>query len=99
MQRAGWLDSGRVEFRRCPGDFWCSDSRLADEIGARLARTPRIDSRHVRVTVVDRNVVLAGTVPQPWMKHAIENLTATTWAVGNVENHIEVLGTTNYWQR
>jgi osmotically-inducible protein OsmY len=94
MPRHEWwnrLDQGRVEFRRGPKNYWRRDERIAEEIAERLARAIRIDSREISIDVRDGRVTLAGTVPERWMRYALENVTATVWGVGDIENRVRVI--------
>jgi osmotically-inducible protein OsmY len=89
----GWdrLDQGRVEFRRGPKNYHRSDDRISEEIAGRLARAIRIHSSEIELTVRNGRVRLEGSVPERWMKHAIENVTATVWGVEEIENYIRVI--------
>jgi osmotically-inducible protein OsmY len=52
-----------------------------------------IDSSDVTVQVLGGRVVLEGTVPDGYMKHAIEELADAAPGVQDVENRIRVAGT------
>ena len=89
------LDRGRVQFlpperRRGPKNYRPSDERINEVLSERLMQSARLDSSDVTVTVREATVTLEGTVPERWMKHAIENITITSWGVEDVENRIRV---------
>lgn len=89
------LDSGRVQFqpderRRGPKNYRRSDERITEVLSERLMESAHLDSSDVTVTVREANVTLEGTVPERWMKHAIENIAITSWGVVDVENRITV---------
>jgi osmotically-inducible protein OsmY len=85
------LDHGRVEFRSGPKNYQRSDDRISEEIVQRLVRAIRIDSSGITLEVRNGRVRLEGSVPERWMKCAIENVTATVWGVEDVENQIRVM--------
>jgi osmotically-inducible protein OsmY len=76
------LDQGRIEFRRAPRNYRRSDERLTEEVVKRMRRAVGLDLS---------SVTLEGTVPERWMKYALENVSATVWGVEDVENHLRVL--------
>jgi osmotically-inducible protein OsmY len=86
------LDHGRIEFRRGPKDYQRTDDRISEEIAERLAHAIRVDSSEVTVVVRNGRVRLQGSVPQRWMRYAIENVTATVWGVDEIENQVQVTG-------
>jgi len=91
------LDTGRVRFRpeepqrrRGPKNYRRSDERINEVLSERLMQSAHLDTGDVSVTVRDATVTLDGTVPERWMKHAIENIAITSWGVADVENRIRV---------
>jgi len=91
------LDTGRVRFRReepqrrrGPKNYRRSDERIYEVLSERLMQSAHLDTRDVTVSVGDAKVMLEGTVPERWMKHAIENIAITSWGVVDVENRIRV---------
>jgi osmotically-inducible protein OsmY len=95
------LDTGRVQFRpeerqrererrRGPKNYQRSDERIYEVLAERLMESAHLDSSDVTVTVRDAMVTLEGTVPERWMKHAIENVAITSWGVTDVENRVRV---------
>ena len=91
------LDTGRVQFRpeererrRGPKNYQRSDDRIYEVLAERLMDSAHLDTSDVTVTVRDATVTLEGTVPERWMKHAIENIAVTSWGVVDVENLIRV---------
>jgi osmotically-inducible protein OsmY len=85
------LDQGRIEFRRAPRNYRRSDERLTEEVVKRMRRAVGLDLSSVTVAVRGAHVILEGTVPERWMKYALENVSATVWGVEDVENHLRVL--------
>jgi osmotically-inducible protein OsmY len=67
-----------------------SDRQLHDEIRQRLAQTQDIDVSQVKVAVLEGKVTLEGTVPEPAMQQAIEDLVEVCPGVQDVENKIRV---------
>lgn len=93
------LDEGRVQFRpstpsgfarRGPKNYTRSDDRIGEEIYKWLVRDRTIDSREVTLRVSGGEVTFEGTVPERWMKHAIEDLATEISGVRQVHNRIRV---------
>ena len=91
------LDTGRVQFqpeerqrRRGPKNYRRSDERINELLAERLMESAHLDVSDVSVTVRDSRVTLEGTVPERWMKHAVENIAVTSWGVVDVDNRIRV---------
>jgi osmotically-inducible protein OsmY len=91
------LDTGRVQFRReerqrrrGPKNYRRSDERISEVLSERLMQSAHLDCSDVTVTVRDATVTLDGTVPERWMRYAIENITITSWGVVEVDNRIRV---------
>ena len=89
------LDSGRVRFveperGRGPKNYHRSDERISEDVSERLLHSAHLDSSDVSVSVRDGTVTVEGTVPERWMKHAIENIAITVRGVVDVENRIRV---------
>jgi osmotically-inducible protein OsmY len=91
------LDTGRVQFRpeervprRGPKNYRRSDERIGEVLSERLMQSAHLDCSDVTVTVRDATVTLEGSVPERWMKHAIENIAITSWGVVDVDNRIRV---------
>jgi len=76
-----------------PRGYKRSDERLREEISARLIQAGDIDCSKVTVEVLGGRVVLEGTVPDRYMKHAIEELADAAPGVEDVENRLGVAGT------
>jgi osmotically-inducible protein OsmY len=70
----------------------CSDERLQREIAARLTESSHIDATGVTVQVLGAKVILDGTVPDRYMRHAIEDLADAAPGVQDIENRIRVTG-------
>jgi osmotically-inducible protein OsmY len=89
------IDDGRVAFqrpergRRGPKNYQRSDERILEDVSERILHSAHVDASEVTVTVRDGIVTLEGTVPELWMKHAIENISFITFAVVDVENRIK----------
>ena len=75
-----------------PRGYKRSDERLREEISERLTQAGDIDCSKVTVEVLGGRVVLEGTVPDRYMKHAIEELADAAPGVEDVENRIGVAG-------
>jgi hypothetical protein len=73
-----------------PKGYKRSDERLREDISERLMQAYDIDSSDVTVEVSGGKVVLEGTVPDRYMKHAIEDLSCAAPGVQDVENRIRV---------
>ncbi|MFL6605295.1 MAG: BON domain-containing protein [Steroidobacteraceae bacterium] len=73
-----------------PKGYKRSDERLQEDISERLMQAYDIDSSDVTVQVQGARVVLEGTVPDRYMKHAIEDLADAAPGVEDVENRIRV---------
>jgi osmotically-inducible protein OsmY len=67
-----------------------SDRQLHDEIRERLQQTQEIDASQVKVAVLEGKVTLEGTVPDPAMQQAIEDLVDVCPGVQDIENKISV---------
>jgi osmotically-inducible protein OsmY len=70
----------------------CSDDVLREEIAARLKEAIDIDASEVTVQVLGAKVILDGTVPDRYMRHAIEDLADAAPGVQDIENRIRVTG-------
>jgi osmotically-inducible protein OsmY len=73
-----------------PKGYRRSDERIADDICQRLSVSPEIDASEVTLHVHDGEVTLEGTVPQRYMKHAIDDLAVDCPGVKDVNNRIRV---------
>jgi len=73
-----------------PKGYQRSDERLREDISERLMQAQHIDSSDVTVEVSGAKVVLEGTVPERWMKHAIEDLVDACPGVQDIDNRIRV---------
>jgi hypothetical protein len=83
---------GRPPRRYPPGPkgYQRSDERLREDISERLMQAHEIDSSEVTVEVSGAKAVVEGTVPQRWMKHAIEDLVDACPGVQDIDNRIRV---------
>jgi hypothetical protein len=77
-------------FRRGPKNYQRSDERLREDISERLMNADHIDSSDVSVSVSSGKVTLEGTVPERYMKHAIEDLVDACPGVQDIDNRIRV---------
>jgi hypothetical protein len=77
-------------FRRGPKGYMRSDERIREDISERLYHNMSIDSSEVSVTVASGKVTLEGTVPERWMRHAIENEADRCAGVRDIDNNIRV---------
>jgi len=71
-------------------DYRRSGERILEAIYLRLLCTHHVDSSDVAIDVHDRTATLTRTVPERWMKRAIEGLGERTEAVSGVDNCIRV---------
>lgn len=71
-----------------PKGYQRSDQRMREDICDELMRTRHVDSSEVTVEVAAAKAILEGTVPERWMKHAIEDLADHCPGVQDVENRI-----------
>lgn len=76
--------------KRGPKNFKRSDERLKDDIAERLMYRDDIDSSDVSLEVKDGKVTLEGTVPERWMRYAIDDIAESVLGVQEVENKIRV---------
>jgi hypothetical protein len=77
-------------FKRGPKGYSRSDERIREDISERLYHSAHIDSSEVSVTVQGGKVTLEGTVPNRWMRHAIENEADRCTGVRDIDNNIRV---------
>jgi len=73
-----------------PKGYQRSDERIREEICDELMQTDHIDSSEVSVEVTAAKVTLEGTVPERWMKHAIEDLADACPGVQDVDNRMRI---------
>ena len=73
-----------------PKGYQRTDERIREEICDELMQTDHIDSSEVTVEVTAAKVTLNGTVPERWMKHAIEDLADASPGVQDVDNRIRI---------
>jgi len=73
-----------------PKGYQRTDERISEEICDELMQTDHIDSSEVTVEVTAAKVTLDGTVPERWMKHAIEDLADACPGVQDVDNRIRI---------
>jgi osmotically-inducible protein OsmY len=93
----GYAERGRERpgffqrlFKRGPKGYQRSDERLREDISERLMYAMEIDSSEVTVNVSDGRVTLDGTVPDRYMKHAIEDLVDECPGVQDIDNRVRV---------
>jgi len=77
-------------FGRGPKGYKRSDERLREDISERLMHSDTIDSSEVTVEVTEGRVTLQGTVPERYMKHAIEDVVDSCHGVQDIDNRIRV---------
>jgi len=83
-------------FNKGPKGYQRSDERLREDISERLMEADNIDSSEVSVQVVSGKVNLEGTVPDRYMKHAIEDLVDACPGVQDIDNRVRVDRTGGY---
>jgi osmotically-inducible protein OsmY len=77
-------------FGKGPKGYQRSDERLREDISERLMQSDEIDSSEVTITVASGKVTLEGTVPDRYMKHAIEDLVDACPGVQDIDNRVRV---------
>lgn len=75
---------------RPPKNFTRTDERIREDICERLIREERIDPSDVEVAVRDGVVAFEGTVPDRFMKYALEYEAEACPGVRDVENRVRV---------
>jgi osmotically-inducible protein OsmY len=80
-----------------PKGYTRSDERLREDISERLMQAYDIDSSEVTVQVLSGKVVLEGTVPSRFMKHAIEDIADSAPGVQDVDNRVRVTSSGSRW--
>jgi hypothetical protein len=80
-----------------PKGYTRSDERLREDISERLMQAYHIDSSEVTVQVQGGKVVLEGTVPNRYMKHAIEDIADAAPGVQDVDNRMRVVTGSSRW--
>lgn len=73
-----------------PKGYQRTDEHIREEICDELMQMGHIDSSEVTVEVTAAKVTLEGTVPQRWMKHAIEDLADACPGVQEVDNRVRI---------
>jgi len=86
-QRPGSTQRIRPRF---PKGYQRSDEKLREDICERLIQDPRIDVSDVSVDVQGGAVSLTGSVPERYMKHAIEDMADAAPGVQEIDNRIRV---------
>lgn len=86
----GYSSQGPRTARRAPKGYRRSDERVREVLCERLMQDDHIDSSDVEVRVSDGKVLLEGTVPERYMKHAIEDMADACPGVAEIENRIRV---------
>ena len=76
--------------RRGPKGYRRADNRLLDDIAERLMYRDDIDSSDISVEVSNSKVTLAGTVPERWMRYAVDDIAESVMGVEEVENRVRV---------
>jgi hypothetical protein len=78
-------------YARGPKGYTRSDERIKEDISERLWRAGHVDSSEVTVAVENGIVAFAGTVPERWMRHEIENIADSCMGVKDIRNDVRVL--------
>jgi hypothetical protein len=86
---AGEVDRARE--RQGPKGYRRSDERILEDICEALIAATHLDASDVSVDVKEGVVILEGIVPERRMKHAIEDITASSRGVTDVQNRIRVV--------
>src|SRR3569833_1272710 len=80
-----------------PKGYTRSYERLREDLSERLMQAYDIDSSEVTVQVSGGKLILEGTVPSRYMKHAIEDIADAAPGVQDVDNRIRVMSSANRW--
>jgi osmotically-inducible protein OsmY len=76
--------------RTGPKNFQRSDQRLREDVSERLMFRDDVDSSDVTVEVKDGIVTLDGTVPERWMRYAMDDEAESVLGVREVANRVRV---------
>lgn len=79
-----------MRHRQGPKGYTRSDERIREDVCERLAHALDIDVSDVTVQVSGGRVELDGTVPERWMRHAVEDIADDCMCVRDVENRVRV---------
>ncbi len=77
-----------MRHRQGPKGYSRSDERIREDVCERLCMAHELAVHDVSVQVKDGRVDLQGSVPERWMKHAIEDCAEQCFGVQDVENRI-----------
>lgn len=77
-----------MRHRQGPKGYSRSDERIREDVCERLCMAHELEVHDVSVQVKDGRVDLQGSVPERWMKHAIEDCAEQCFGVQDVENRI-----------
>ncbi|APD11285.1 hypothetical protein UC34_25315 [Pandoraea vervacti] len=77
-----------MRHRQGPKGYSRTDERIREDVCERLCMAHELEVKDVSVQVRDGRVELQGSVPQRWMKHAIEDVADQCFGVQDVENRI-----------
>ncbi|VVE61730.1 transport-associated protein [Pandoraea captiosa] len=77
-----------MRHRQGPKGYSRTDERIREDVCERLCMAHELEVQDVSVQVRDGRVELQGSVPQRWMKHAIEDVADQCFGVQDVENRI-----------
>lgn len=77
-----------MRHRQGPKGYSRSDERIREDVCERLCMAHELEVHDVSVQVNDGRVDLQGSVPERWMKHAIEDCAEQCFGVQDVENRI-----------
>lgn len=73
-----------------PSDYTRSDDRIREDVNDRLTDDPRVDARHVSVSVANGEVTLNGTVASREAKRRAEDCIDRISGVKHVQNNLRV---------
>jgi osmotically-inducible protein OsmY len=74
-----------------PKPFKRADTRIQDDIAERLmSGVDDIDASEVTINVADGAVTLEGSVPERWMKFALDDIAESVLGVREVQNNLRV---------
>jgi osmotically-inducible protein OsmY len=73
-----------------PKGYQRSDARLREDVSERLMFRDDIDSSDVTVEAKDGLIILEGTVPERWMRYAVDDVAESVMGAKEVQNRVRV---------
>jgi hypothetical protein len=86
----GFEDESGPYYGVAPRNYHRSDQRIFEDVNDRLMRHGGIDAKDIEVMVEEGEVILKGTVPSLWTKHAAEDTAMSVLGVEDVQNLLRI---------